>query len=76
MHFQVQQAPDLFGEQIPDHIHLHLIVRDRETKRTIRFIQSNGRQTRKHARIVRPALGDSAKQILKSFEQAHDASTI
>lgn len=37
---------DLFGEQIPDHIHLHLAIRDSEAQRTIRFIQPDGRNDR------------------------------
>lgn len=57
---------DLFGEQIPDYIHLHLVIRDRETQRSIRFIQPDGRNDRKRVQVIRPALGDAAEQILQS----------
>lgn len=59
---------DLFGEQIPDHIHLHLVIRDSEAQRTIRFIQPDGRNDREHVRTIRPTLGDATEQILQSFE--------
>lgn len=62
---------DLFGEQIPDHIHLHLAIRDSEAQRTIRFIQPDGRNDRERVRIIRPTLGDATEQILQSFEQSH-----
>lgn len=62
---------DLFGEQIPDHIHLHLVIRDSEAQRTIRFIQPDGRNDRELVRIIRPTLGDATEQILQSFEQSH-----
>ncbi len=62
---------DLFGEQIPDHIHLHLAIRDSEVQRTIRFIQPDGRNDRERVRIIRPTLGDATEQILQSFAQSH-----
>ena len=62
---------DLFDEQIPDHIHLHLIVCDLESDGSVRFIQPAVHDGTERVRIVHPALGESEEQILQSFEQTH-----